>query len=67
MAAARLQVIPSFLKKLIEKTVFLVPVRTYEKYIVSKYYYIARHDHKMCFLPICGNYIILMGDFEELL
>ena len=40
---------------------------TYKKYIVTKEYYIARHDDKMCFLHNCRNHIILIGNINELL
>ena len=40
---------------------------SYEKYIVSKEYCIARHDDKMCFLPNCRYHIILIGNLKELL
>ena len=40
---------------------------TYEKYIVSKEFCIARHDDKMCFLPHCTYHIILMGNSKEML
>ena len=34
---------------------------------MSKEYCIARHDDKMCFLPICRSHIILIGNIEDLL
>ena len=40
---------------------------SYEKYIVSKEYCIARHDDKMCFLPNSRYHIILISDIKELL
>ena len=38
-----------------------------KKNIVSKEYCIARHDDKMCFLPICRSHIVLIGNIKELL
>ena len=64
MAAVKLQVIPSFDTNL-EKLLF-ISAHTYEKYIVSKEYCIARHDDKMCFLTNCRYHFILIGDIEEL-
>ena len=45
----------------------LFSANTYEKYIVSKEYCIARHDDKMCFLPNCRYNNILIGNINELL
>ena len=66
MAAVLSQLIPSFYTKYSKNTTF-VSTNTYEKYIVSKEYYIARHDDKMCFIPNCRYHIILLGDIKELL
>ena len=49
------------------KSSLFISANTYEKYIVSKEYCIARHDDKMCFLPICRYHIILIGNIEDLL
>ena len=38
-----------------------------KKYIGSNELCIARHDDKMCFLPICTYHIILIGNIKELL
>ena len=64
MAAVILQVIPSFYIN-VSKISLLISAHTYEKYIVSKEYCIARHDNKLCFLPICRYQIILIGDIKE--
>ena len=42
-------------------------VNTYEKYVVSKKYCIARHDDKMCFPHIFRNNFILVGEIKVLL
>ena len=52
MADVMLQVIPSFQTIFSEKSLS-ISANTYEKYIVSKKYCIARHDDKMCCLPNC--------------
>ena len=52
--------------KLFTKQSF-ISANTYEKYIVSKEYCIARQDDKMCFLPNCIYDIKLKGDIEEFL
>ena len=61
-----LQVIPSFYTNFSKHSLF-ISANTYEKYIVSKKYCIARHDDKMCFLPIGRYHIILLGNIKELL
>ena len=66
MAAVMLQVFPSFYTKFSKNSLF-VSANTYEKYIVSKKYCIARHDDKMCLLPNCRYHNILKGNIEELL
>ena len=66
MAAAMLQVIPSFYTNYTQNSLFF-SAKTYEKYIVSKEYCISRHDDKMCFLPNCKNHIILIGNIRALL
>ena len=66
MAAITLKKIPSFHTKLSEKSLFIA-ANTYEKYIVCKDYCIAHHDDKTCFLTSCNYYILLLGNFEELL
>ena len=66
MAAVMLQVIPSFNINYPKKSLF-ISANTYEKFIVSKEYCIARHDDKMCFLPNCRYHIILIGNIKELL
>ena len=66
MAAVLLQVIPSFYT-IFSKNSLLTSANTYEKFIVSKEYCIARHDDKMCFLPNCGYHIILIGNIKDLL
>ena len=50
MAAVVLQVIPSFYTTYSKNSLF-ISANSYEKYIVSKEYCIARHDDKMCFPP----------------
>ena len=42
-------------------------MKTYENFIVSKEYCIARHGDKICFLPNCRYHIILIGNIKELL
>ena len=66
MAAVILQVIPSFYTNYSKNNLF-ISANTYEKYIVSKEYCIARHNDKMCFLPKCRYHIILIGNIKELL
>ena len=66
MADVTLKVIPSFLKKISENSLFF-SANTFEKHIVSKEYCIACHDDKMCSLPKCRNHIILIGNIKELL
>ena len=66
MAAVKLQVIPSFFTNYSKNSLF-ISSKTYEKYIVSKYYWIAGHDDKMCFLPNCRYHIIPIGNITELL
>ena len=66
MAAVMLQVIPSFYTNFSKNGLF-VSANTYEKFIVSKEYCIARHDDKMCFLPNCRCHISLIGNIKELL
>ena len=66
MAAVMLQVIPSFFTNCSKNSLF-ISANTYEKYIVSKEYCIARHDDMMCFLPNCRYHIILIGNIKELL
>ena len=45
----------------------LISANTFEKYIVSKYFCIAHHDDKMCFLLICRYHIFLKSDITKLL
>ena len=66
MAAVMLQVVPSFYTNYSKNRLF-ISANTYEKFIVSKKYCIARHDDKMCFLPNCRYHIILIGNTKELL
>ena len=66
MAAVMLQVIPSFYINY-SKSSLVISSNTYEKYIVSKEYCIARHNDKLCFLPKCRYDIILIGNIKELL
>ena len=66
MAAVMLQVIPSFYTNYSKDSLF-ISANTYEKFIVSKEYCIARHDDKMCFLPNSRYHIILKGNILELL
>ena len=66
MAAVMLQVIPSPYTNYSKNRLFL-SANTYEIYIMSKEYCLARHDDKMCFLPICRYRIILIGNIKELL
>ena len=56
-----------FFLQIINKNSLFSSANTYEKYIVSKENCIARHDHKMCFLPNCRYHIILIGNIKELL
>ena len=66
MAVVMLQVIPSFSTNYLTNSLF-ISASTYEKFIVSKEYCIARHDDKMCFLPNCRYHNILIGNIIELL
>ena len=66
MAAVMLQVTPSFYTNYSKNSLF-ISANTYEKLIVSKEYFIARHDDKMCFPPNCRYHIILIGNIKELL
>ena len=66
MAAVMLQVIPSFYTKYSKSSRF-ISANSYEKYIVSKEYCIARHDDKICFLPSCRYHNIPIGNIKELL
>ena len=66
MAVVMVQVIPSFYTTFSKDSHFN-SANTYEKFIVSKEYCIARHDDKVCFLPNCRYHIILMGNIKELL
>ena len=61
-----LQVIPSFYTNYSNNSLF-ISANTYEKFIVTKEYCIARHDDKMCFLPNCRYHITLIGNTKELL
>ena len=61
MAAVILQVIASFHTNYSKNTLFL-SANTYENYIVTKEYCVARHDDKMCILPNCRFHIILIGN-----
>ena len=61
-----LQVIPSFYINCSKNSLF-VSANTYENYIVSKEYCIARHDDKMCFLPNCRHSNIGIGNIKDLL
>ena len=61
-----LQVIPSFHTNYSKNSLY-ISANTYEKYIVSKQYCIARHDDKMCLLPNCRYHIFLKGNFKEFL
>ena len=66
MAAVMLQVFPSFYTNHSKNSLF-ISANTYEKFLVSKEYCIARHNDKMCFLPNCRYHIILIGNIKELL
>ena len=66
MAAVMLQVIPSFFATYSQTSLF-ISAQTYEKYIVSKEYCIARHVDKMCFLAKGRYHIMLIGNIKELL
>ena len=65
MAAVMLQVIPSFYSNYSKNSLF-ISANTYEKFIESKEYCIARQEDKMCFLPNCRYHIILLGNIKEL-
>ena len=64
MAAVMLQVIFSFYT-IYSKNSLFISANTYEKYIVSKEYCIARHENKMCFLPNCRYHFFLIGNIKE--
>ena len=61
-----LQAIPSFYTTYSKNSLF-ISANSYEKYIVSNEYCIARHDDKMCFQPNCRYHKIILGNIEELL
>ena len=65
MAAVMMQVIPRF-KQTFQKKGFFISTTTYEKYIVTKEYSVARHVDKLWFLHIFRNHILLTGDIGEL-
>ena len=60
-----LQVISSFYTNCSKNSLF-ISANTYEKFVVSKEYCIARHDDKMCFLPNCRYHLILKGNIKDL-
>ena len=64
MVAVLLQVIPSIYSNYSKNRLF-ISANLYEIYIVSKEYFIARHDNKMCFLPNCRYHIILVGTLKS--
>ena len=66
MAAVMLQVIPSFYTNYSKNSLF-ISANTYEKFVLSKEYCIARHDDKMCFLTNCRYHIIILGNIKVLL
>ena len=66
MAAVMLLVIPSFYRNYSKNSLF-ISANTYEKYIVSKEYCIARHDDKMCFRTNWRYHIVLIRNIKELL
>ena len=63
MAAVMLQVVPSFYTKY-SKNSLLISAITYEIYIVSKDYCIARHGDKLCFLLNRRYHISLIGNIN---
>ena len=66
MAAVMSQVIPSFYTNYSKNSLF-ISANTYEKFIVSKEYCLARDDDMMCFLPNCRYHIILIGNIKDVL
>ena len=66
MEAVMLKMIPSFYTNYSKNSLF-ISANTYEKYILSKEYYIARQDDKMCFLTNFRHHINLIGNIKELL
>ena len=60
-----LQVIPSFYTNFSKNSLFF-SANTYEKYLVSKEYCIARKDDKICFLPSCRYHFTPIGNSKEL-
>ena len=66
MAAVMLQVNLSFYANYSKNSLF-ISAKTYDEYIVSEEYCIARHVDKMCFLSNCRYHIILIGNIKELL
>ena len=65
MAAVTIQVILSFYTSYSKSDRF-ISAKSYEKFIVSKEYYTARHVDKMCFLRNCRYHIILIGSIKDL-
>ena len=66
MAAVMLQVVQGFYTINWRNSLF-ISAKTCAKHIVSREYCIARHDDKICFLPICRYPNILIGKIKELL
>ena len=60
MAAGMLQVIHRFYRNNSHNSNF--SANTNKKIVVSKQYYIACHDGKLCFLPTRKYHIIILGD-----
>ena len=65
-AAVMLQMIPTFNANCSKNKPFL-SANTYEKYVVCNYYCVACHDAEVCFLPVFGLHILILGNNEELL
>ena len=65
MAAVVLRVVPCFYIICSKNNVF-ISANTYEKYIVSKEYCIARHEVRMHFLPNCRYHNILKELLQKL-
>ena len=61
-----LQVVPRFFSNYSKNSLFN-SANTYEKYIASKEYCVARHNDNICFRPNCRYHIILIGNIKELL
>ena len=64
MAAVMMQVVPSFYSVYSRKCVHNC-ANTYEKYLVSKDYYVAQHEDSMCTVPNWKYHILLIAEKDN--